>query len=57
MILKGIKSPQSKNRFKGPKQKPSDAIGLKENENGLFGVLANKAILNELQRFKWLIRR
>jgi DNA segregation ATPase FtsK/SpoIIIE, S-DNA-T family len=38
-ILEPYKTAKPNNRFKGPKQPPSDVIDLKENENGVFGVL------------------
>lgn len=38
-ILEGYKSPKKKDRFKAPPNASSDVIDLKENENGVFGVL------------------
>lgn len=38
-LLEGYKSPKMKDRFKPPSNTSSDVIELKENENGIFGVL------------------
>jgi S-DNA-T family DNA segregation ATPase FtsK/SpoIIIE len=38
-ILETYKTSKPNDRFKSPKQSPSDVIDLKENENGVFGVL------------------
>jgi S-DNA-T family DNA segregation ATPase FtsK/SpoIIIE len=38
-ILKTYKTAKPNDRFKSPKMPPDDVIDLKENENGVFGVL------------------